>query len=195
MGERVGWVADEGDDLFLDPDASFAAAQRVGRDTGDPLAIAPRTLHRRLQQAGLLRSVDDARGRLTVRRTLGDARRTVLHLVATVLEGAARPAVEEDAQEGDGPFAWDVRDDATSGTAHEQNTATASPEHESTATGTFGPVGPLPQQESPTPSVVDVDDAPMASLGTRAIQQPVDWTGLLDPSARGPDATDWGIIE
>ncbi len=35
MGERVGWVTDEGgDDLFLDPDASFAAAQRVGRDTG-----------------------------------------------------------------------------------------------------------------------------------------------------------------
>jgi hypothetical protein len=35
----------------------------------------------------------------------------------------------------------------------------------------------------------------MASLGTRAVQQPVDWTGVLDRSARDPDATDWGIIE
>ena len=121
MGERVGWVADEGDDLFLDPDASFAAAQRVGRDTGDPLAIAPRTLHRRLQQAGLLRSVDDARGRLTVRRTLGDARRTVLHLGATVLEGAGRRRSGTTLGSRDGPFAWDVRDDAPTGTAHEED--------------------------------------------------------------------------
>jgi hypothetical protein len=194
MGERVGWVAAEGDDLFLDPDASFAAAQRVGRDTGDPLAIAPRTLHRRLQQAGHLRSVDDSRGRLTVRRTLGDARRNVLHLGASVVDGAYR-GVGDDGAGRDGPFAGDVRDDAPTGTAHEETSGTTGSERGETTDGTFGPVGPLPQQESPTPGVVDVEDAWMASLGGRVVQQPMDWTGVLDPSARGPDATDWGIIE
>jgi hypothetical protein len=194
MGERVGWVADEGDDLFLDPDASFAAAQRVGRDTGDPLAIAPRTLHRRLQQAGFLRSTDDVRGRLTVRRTLGDARRTVLHLGAGALEGAGRRA-GDDGGGRDGPFAWAVPDDAPSGTAHEESSGITGSEHESSPPGPFGPVGPVPQQESPNPSAVDVDDAWMASLGSRVVQQPMDWTGVLDRSAGNPDATDWGIIE
>jgi hypothetical protein len=92
--ERVGWVVedDHGHDLFLEPEASFAAAQSMGRDTGDPLAVQPKTLHRRLAQAGLLLSVEAARGRLTIRRTLGGARRYVLHLSASVLEGAAQPA-------------------------------------------------------------------------------------------------------
>lgn len=194
MGERVGWVADEGDDLFLDPDASFAAAQRVGRDTGDPLAIAPRTLHRRLQQAGLLRSVDDARGRLTIRRTLGDARRNVLHLGASVVDGTVSGG-GDDCTGRDGPFAWDVPDDAPAGTAHGEAPGMTGSERGETTDGTFGPIGPLPQQESPTPGAVDVDDAWMASLGGRVVQQPMDWTGVLDRSARDPHATDWGIIE
>jgi hypothetical protein len=189
MGERVGWVTDEGDELYLDPDASFAAAQRVGRDTGDPLAIAPRTLHRRLRQAGLLRTVDEVRGRLTVRRTLGDARRTVLHLAATALEGAARGAAGN-GPDSDGPFAGDVSDDAQARTAHEQATGTAEPVHRETAGGTFGPFGPVPGQESATPGAVDVDDAWMASLAGRAVQQAMDWTATSDL-----DTTDWGIIE
>jgi hypothetical protein len=189
MGERVGWVADEGDDLFLDPDASFAAAQRVGRDTGDPLAIAPRTLHRRLQQAGLLRSTDEVRGRLTVRRTLGDARRTVLHLGATVLEGTAR-GVGDDGAGRDGPFAWDVPGDAPSGTAHGEAPGMTGSERDQTTDGTFGPVGPVPEHESDAPGAVDVDDAWMASLAGRVVQQAMDWTAAPDL-----DSTDWGIIE
>jgi hypothetical protein len=95
--ERVGWVVDDdsGHDLFLDPDASFAAAQSMGRDAGDPLAVQPKTLHRRLAQAGILLSVDEGRNHLAVRRTLGGARRYVLHLSASVLEGAAQPAHAE----------------------------------------------------------------------------------------------------
>ncbi|MFI5258792.1 MAG: DUF3854 domain-containing protein [Candidatus Limnocylindrales bacterium] len=103
--ERVGWLVEN--DLFLDPDASFAAAQSMGRDTGDPLAAQPKTLHRRLGQAGLLLSVDEERRRLTVRRTLGGARRYVLHLDASVLERAvqpAQPARPVSEPEGSGPF-------------------------------------------------------------------------------------------
>ena len=196
MGERVGWVADEGDDLFLDPDASFAAAQRVGRDTGDPLAIAPRTLHRRLQQAGLLRSVDEARGRLTVRRTLGDARRTVLHLGATVLEGAGRATPADDGREPDGPFAWDVHDDATS-----RNGPRRRPRDEPVPSvarprmGRLGRLGrSLSRRAQPRASSMSMTPGWHRSA-TRAVQQPMDWTGVLDRSARDPDATDWGIIE
>ena len=98
---------DIGHDLFLDPDASFAAAQSTGRDTDDPLVVQPKTLHRRLQQANLLLSLDEARQRLTVRRSLGGARRYVLHLSASVLEGAAQPAQPDQsdhAYAGGGPF-------------------------------------------------------------------------------------------
>ena len=121
--ERVGWLGDDGigQGLFLDPDASFAAAQSMGRDTGDPLAVQPKTLHRRMQQAGLLRSVDAARQRLTVRRTLGGARRYVLHLSTSLLEGAARSAQQarpgQAAAQG-GPDPWAGRAEATLGTAH-----------------------------------------------------------------------------
>ncbi len=86
--ERVGWVV--GDALFLDPDASFAVAQSMGRDVGDPLAVQPRTLHQRLAQAGLLVSVEDARHRVTVRRTLDGARRAVLHLSVSAIHGVAQ---------------------------------------------------------------------------------------------------------
>lgn len=139
--ERVGWVVDDDSvhDLFLDPDASFAAAQSMGRDTGDLLAVQPKTLHRRLQQAGLLLSVDEARHRLTVRRTLGGARRYVLHLSASVLEGAAQPAQRAprghtDAQRG--PDAWAGPVDASPGTAH----AWAQVERAESVAGPDGPV-------------------------------------------------------
>ena len=94
--DRIGWVVDG--DLFLDPEASFAAAQSMGRDVGDPLVVQPRTLHRRLHQAGALASVDE-RGRLTVRRTLAGARRTVLHISASLLIEASQPS--QPAQDGD----------------------------------------------------------------------------------------------
>lgn len=86
--ERVGWVID--DAVYLDPDASYAAAQSMGRDVGDPLAVQPRTLHRRLLQAGLLVSVEDARHRVTVRRTLEGIRRTVLHLSVSAFRGVTQ---------------------------------------------------------------------------------------------------------
>jgi hypothetical protein len=86
--DRVGWVVDEA--LFLEPDASYAAAQSMGRDVDDPLTVQPRTLHRRLWQAGLLTAVEDARRRLTVRRTLEGARRAVLQLRVSALHGTAQ---------------------------------------------------------------------------------------------------------
>lgn len=77
QGERVGWIEDE--DLYLEPEAAYAAVQKQGRDSGDSLTVTGRILRKRLHERGLLLSVDDARQVLTVRRTLGGSRRDVLH--------------------------------------------------------------------------------------------------------------------
>ena len=150
--ERVGWVVedDRGRDLFLDPDASFAAAQSMGRDTDDPLAVQPKTLHRRLAQAGLLLSVDETRGRLTVRRTLGGARRSVLHLSASVLEGAAQPAqVAPPEPEPAGSRAVPRADVVASVDANgpQDPPETAPAERRSIPIGPAGPIGPVEARE------------------------------------------------
>jgi hypothetical protein len=84
VGRRVGWV--EGGELYLEPEASHAAAQEMARDQGEALSVPPRTLHRRLKERGLLASWDTRRQRNTVRRTLEGVRdRDVLHLRADAL--------------------------------------------------------------------------------------------------------------
>jgi hypothetical protein len=88
QGVRVGWLADG--ELYLEPEASFAAAQSFARDQGDCLPVAAATLRRRLRERGLLASTDEARGKLTVRRTLQGARRDVLHIARAGVAPAQR---------------------------------------------------------------------------------------------------------
>jgi len=87
-GERIGWIA--GDDLFLEPEASYAVAQRLARDSGDSITVASKTLHKRLHERGLLASTDDRRRKLTVRRVLEGRRRAVLHLKADLISAPER---------------------------------------------------------------------------------------------------------
>ena len=68
--------------------------QRLARDLGETIGISTNTLHKRLHERGVLRSVETARGVLTVRRTLEGRRRDVLHLDADAL--AALPPSEAD---------------------------------------------------------------------------------------------------
>jgi len=75
-GTRIGWVM--GDDLFLEPTVSYQVAQ--GLAGIEPLPISQQTLHHRLRESGLLRSVDSSRQMVQVRRTLEDQSRQVLHL-------------------------------------------------------------------------------------------------------------------
>lgn len=89
QGKRVGWL--DGEHLFLEPDASYAAAQEIGRKVGDGLAVTPRTLRKRLKERGLLQSVDAARGVLTVRRTVEGRRSDVLLLKAARVSTVAEP--------------------------------------------------------------------------------------------------------
>ena len=76
QGRRVGWIED--DDVYLEPDAAYGAAQQMA--TADGLAVAARTLWKRMHERGVLAGRDGQRQRNTVRRTLGGARREVLHL-------------------------------------------------------------------------------------------------------------------
>jgi hypothetical protein len=84
-GHRIGWV--DGNDLYLEPEASYAAAQELARRQGDALPVSPRTLCRRLHERGLLLSVEAHGGKMryAVRRTLEGRRRDVLHLRADAL--------------------------------------------------------------------------------------------------------------
>lgn len=82
-GRRIGWV--DGADLYLEPEASFAEAQRFVSEQGESLPVSAPTLRRRLKEKGLLMSTDDVRQRLIVRRHLEGARREVLHLAACYL--------------------------------------------------------------------------------------------------------------
>jgi hypothetical protein len=81
QGARVGWVT--GSDLFLDPPASYKIAQAVAGS--ERLTLSQQALHHRLQESGLLVSVDSGRQMVQVRRTLERSPRQVLHLKATDL--------------------------------------------------------------------------------------------------------------
>jgi hypothetical protein len=87
QGPCIGWV--EGVELFLEPESSHQAAQRLARDGSEGLAIGVTTLSKRLHEAGLLRRVEKRGGKLyyQVRKTLGGVpRRKVLHLGVSTLD-------------------------------------------------------------------------------------------------------------
>ena len=91
QGHRVGWV--DGEAVFLEPEAAYAAAHALAHEQGTSLAVSARTLWKRLDERGLLAERDEARQRLTVRRRLGgQERREVLFLAAAALSPPARPS-------------------------------------------------------------------------------------------------------
>jgi hypothetical protein len=79
QGARVGWL--DGQDLFLDIDSAYRAAQAMATD-GAGIAVGVQTLVKRLHEAGWLRSFDGQRGKLKVRRMIDGKRLEVLHLPA-----------------------------------------------------------------------------------------------------------------
>jgi hypothetical protein len=92
QGRRIGWLDDT--DLYLEPEAAYAAAQELARDQADGLPVTPRTIRKRLHERGLLASTDKERDVLTVRRTLEGKRRDVIHLKAACLS-AERPDLSD----------------------------------------------------------------------------------------------------
>ncbi|MCC6958502.1 MAG: hypothetical protein IT301_01525 [Dehalococcoidia bacterium] len=86
VGRRcIGWVDHES--LFLLPELAYVEAALMARREGHELGIDKSTLGRQLDERGLLISRDNSRQRLTVRRTLAGAQRTVWHVrAASVLD-------------------------------------------------------------------------------------------------------------
>ncbi len=84
QGKRIGWL--EGDNLYLDPVASFRAAQDIGSRSSNNLAIGEKTLRKRLHEAQALCTTElDVRRTYTVRHTLNGSRHNVLHLKSSAL--------------------------------------------------------------------------------------------------------------
>jgi hypothetical protein len=82
--------------MGLEPDATLAAVQKQGRDSGEPLAVTGRTLRKRLHERGLLVSTGkerEGRETLTVRHTLEGSRKSVLHMASDFL---SIPSAEPD---------------------------------------------------------------------------------------------------
>jgi hypothetical protein len=138
QGSLVGWL--DGEHLYLQPEASFAAAQAMGKATGDEITVTQYTLRKRLHDRGLLASVDTARGKLTVRRTLGGTRHEVLHLRVGSLagddaDGCAAPVTDP----GSGPVPG-----VGSGVAPADRPTADSPEKAQDGRGGgSGPIGPV----------------------------------------------------
>src|ERR1017187_970819 len=79
QGTRIGWVA--GNDLYLDPLASYQTAQALAG--AERIPASEQALRHQLRKCGLLASLDAGRGMLQVRRTLAGRPRQVLHLRAS----------------------------------------------------------------------------------------------------------------
>jgi hypothetical protein len=99
----------DGANLYLEPEASFAACQRLGQTAGEPLAITQPTLEKRLHDRGLLQSIEKGRRRLRVRVSgLEGKRRPVLHLAAKSVFSEQETSAEKAAGTAAGPVSGPV---------------------------------------------------------------------------------------
>ncbi|MEK7205200.1 MAG: hypothetical protein AAB254_06785, partial [candidate division NC10 bacterium] len=89
LGDRIGWV--EGDHLLLEPEAAFAAVQKLARDQGTHLPINSRTLWKRMAEKGLLASRETSQERTLVRWTVAGQRKRVLHFSIGLLSHITGP--------------------------------------------------------------------------------------------------------
>lgn len=75
LGTRIGWIS--GETVYLHPENSYAAAQRVGRDVSDTIAISQQTLGMRLKQRGVLLKSESQRRVTTARVSTSTGRADV----------------------------------------------------------------------------------------------------------------------
>jgi hypothetical protein len=132
QGRRIGWI-DDGN-VYLEPDASYAEAQRLAQEEGDSLPVTSYTLRRRLNEKKLLDSTETARGKLTIRRTFQGARFEVLHIAwpgitATATAGSSGPASTTGADPGP---------EARAGSRSGNGQANGEAAHDTAAAGTAG---------------------------------------------------------
>ena len=82
-GRKIGWVT--GDELYLDPDSTFAALSELAREQGQTYPVTQQTLYRRLKEGHALLRTDGDRTAYPI--TLEGVRRRVLVLAPSSLLG------------------------------------------------------------------------------------------------------------
>ena len=172
QGLRIGWVDDA--DLYLDPLSAFHGAQALGSAIGDGIAITPRTLHKRLFEAGLLRSAERERGHFTVRQVLEGRRRHVLHLAVSSLQEPAQVAQPSPASASDAsgaPFDWAGASAATNATGPQNG---SEPELADRSRLAGGPDGPHVRT---TDRATEADVMTNGPLSHRGSEEHMKWTG------------------
>jgi hypothetical protein len=149
-GALVGWL--EGDNLYLDPETAYAAAQRLARDQGGSLSVQQQTLWKRMAEQGLLASREARRGsRNKTRKTIGGKRPYVIHLLASTLSPISGPSgpIGPHPSNSAGSRADNLGHFSEVGekVAHENG-----PEpKENGASGPNGPLGPHREHKGPPP--------------------------------------------
>ena len=78
QGTLIGWT--EGDNLYVDFGAAYEVATKAAEGSGEPLGITEIKLRKRLNEQGQLRTIDQSRETLTIRKMVGGSRREVLHV-------------------------------------------------------------------------------------------------------------------
>ena len=134
VGHRIGWI--DGDDLYLEPEAAYAAAQHLAKESDDSISVKPKTLHKRLHERGLMVTIDEARGVLTIRKTLEGTRRTVLHLRAGSLFSTKPDQYDQPDQDANNLDTQDPINWANSGS--DFSSMIAEPDHETCPIGEVG---------------------------------------------------------
>jgi hypothetical protein len=68
LGDKIGWL--DGDGVWLQPEAAYAAANAQGRALDEALAMQPQTLFTRMREAGVLASFEQESATGKVRNTV-----------------------------------------------------------------------------------------------------------------------------
>ena len=159
-GTHIGWL--DGDDLYLEPDAAFAVAQRFARDQGDGLSVTKNTLWRRLRERGLLTSFQE--GKNLARVSIGVKRRYAVHICADNLESI--PTIS-------GTLGTVGPPPSIDGGPSTQNVALESQDvkKEGQKAGTESPAVPKPAPNGPTDP--EIEHKPPQEQRTPAPVQPV----------------------
>lgn len=170
QGRRIGWVDEE--DLYLEPEASYAEAQRLAAEQGETLPVASRTLWKRLREKDHLKSVESSRKTNTIRKTFESQRREILHLDRDSIGGEkltnlTTPATRSVRTAGDGQFGGQL-----SGIAAEKPTSESG--HCMDESGTVVRLVSFSKGIEPGREQIDSADAP-DSPDHCTICDPVNW--------------------
>jgi hypothetical protein len=87
-GKQIGWLEGE-DDLYLNPEAAYAAVLQLAREQEKPLGLTQKVLWTRLKEEGMLKTTDKDHN--TVQKTFQGQRDRYLHVSANSVLGVLGP--------------------------------------------------------------------------------------------------------